>query len=403
MEISKIDEDLGDSAKEREAATSDRPRRGGTAIAVLALLVALAALLATGWMWWQGQASAGSEEAWARSEVARLEGSDSRMSAQLQELREDLESRPAGVSADQVAALQDRMSEDQAQLAALQQASEKQVILERSLQSAIDSIHGRLLAAEAALANDAASKLDAPGELDLAEVDYLLRLASERLQLFSDPLSADRALALADSHLAALGNPAYQGVRRAIAAARSDLAAVDMPDQLAITAQLDGVQKAIATLPFQGASPGQPNAAETTEAGWWEKLKATLSSLVTVRRSTDEENLRISLQDKDYVRQRVSLQVEAANLALMRTDQEAFHAALLRARASIAEWFDSASGEVEAVDRALAALLDLDLAVEWPDISAPWTTLQLVRATQASAGPAAAEPALPEDGGDGPQ
>jgi uroporphyrin-3 C-methyltransferase len=403
MEISKIDEDLADSAKERDAATDDRPRRGGTAIAVLSLLVALAALLATGWMWWQGQAAATGEEAWAKSEVARLESSDTRMSAQLQELREALDSRPVGISADQVAALQARLAEDQAQLAALQQAAKEQVTLERSLQSAIDSMHGRLLAAEAALANTAASKLDAPAELDLAEVDYLLRLASERLQLFSDPLSADRALALADTHLAALGNPAYQGVRKAIAAARNDLAALDMPDELAIAAQLDGIQKAIPTLPFRTASPGQTNAAEAAEAGWWEKLKATLSSLVTVRRSTAEEDLRISLQDKDYLRQRVSLQVEAANLALMRHDQEAFHAALQRVRTSVAESFDPASGEVAAVDRALSALLDLDLAIEWPDISAPWTTLQLVRTTQASVHPIAPEQAPPEDGGDQPE
>ena len=147
------------------------------------------------------------------------------------------------------------------------------------------------------------------------------------------------------------------------------------------------------------------------EAGWWEKLKSAFGSLVTVRRSTEEENRRISLQDKDYVRQRLWLQVEVAYLALMRHEQETFDTALQRVGASVAEWFDPDSAEVAAVATSLDTLSDVDLSVSWPDISEPWNTLRLVREARHSTPPAvpgpsaetaeAPEPATADESGGG--
>jgi uroporphyrin-3 C-methyltransferase len=397
-DISEIDSGQLGTAAGREANRADEPRRGGSGLAVIALLIALAALLAAAWLWWQGQASGATVQARVQAELGRLDSNDSRLTAQLQALREAIESRPAGADTDQVAALQSTVSEERAQVAALQQALQEQATLARSMQSAIDAMHGRLAATESGLAGTQARALDARGDLDLAEVDYLLRLASERLQLFADPRSADRALALADAHLAAWENPAHLGVRQAIAAARGELAALERPDDLAIASRLDGIQQSIPALPFRTASAAVAEAAPPGEQGWWEKLKAAAASLVTVRRSTGEESRRISLQDKDYLRQRLWLQVEVAHMALMQHDQQDFQHALQRVQASLDEWFDPASGEVAAVQQSLDALRAVDLAVAWPDISEPWNTLRLVRAAQAPAAPTpAGRPAIEAD------
>ena len=391
-DLSEIGAEPDDSAAARDSNPSEPPRGGGSGLALLALLIALAALLAAAWLWWQGQSSDSAAEMLARSEIVRLDDSDRRLSAQLQELRSALDSEPDGAEEARFAALQNAVSEEQARAAALQKALQEQVTLTRSMQSAIDAMHGRLVAAESSLARVGARELNARGDLDLAEVDYLLRLANERLQLFSDPRSADRALALADAHLAALDNPAYLGVRRAIAAARGEVAAVDLPDDLEIAGQLEAIQDAIPQLPFRSASPAAGETEPAVEAGWWEKLKSTLGSLVTVRRSTEEESRRISLQDKDYIRQRLWLQVEVAYLALMRHEQETFDTALQRVGASVAEWFDPDSAEVAAVATSLDTLSDVDLSVSWPDISEPWNTLRLVREARHSAPPAAPGP-----------
>jgi uroporphyrin-3 C-methyltransferase len=376
-----------DPAENTSGRPDPKPRRGGSALALLALLIALAAAAVSGWTWWQGQLAGDTEGDRLSSEISRLESNDSRLSAQLQDLGKAVESLSAASGSDRLEALQARLSEDQAQLQALRQNVQEQAALAASQQRAVDVMHGRLVAAEAALADVSGRELNARGELDLAEVDYLLRLASERLQLFSDPVSADRALLLADSHLAALENPGYLGVRQAIAEARVDLGAVDVPDDLGIAGQLDAMQKAIPALPFPQATVSQASAAPDAEEGWWAKLKATFASLVTVRRSTEEENRRISLQDQDYIRQRLWLQLEVAYLALMRHDQQAFSHALERARGSLADWFDPAGTEVKSFHASLAALQALRVEVEWPDISAPWSLLQLVRSAGATLAP----------------
>ncbi len=73
------------------------------------------------------------------------------------------------------------------------------------------------------------------------------------------------------------------------------------------------------------------------------------SGLVTVRRSTDEENERISLEDRDYVRQRLWLQLEIAHLSLMRRDQEAFRQSLVRVEQTLSTWFEHSHSEYQSV------------------------------------------------------
>jgi uroporphyrin-3 C-methyltransferase len=270
----------------------------------------------------------------------------------------------------------------------------------RSLQAAGESEHSRLIAAEAALAELSRRELDAPGELDVAEVDYLLRLANERLTLFGDTQAADRALALADSHLAAMDNPAYLVVRQEISAARRKLASVDAPDPVDVASRIDTLQEAIPGLPFRGGEALDSGAAEADGSSWWERLKSTLAGLVTIRRSTAEENLELSLEDKDFVRQRLWMQLEAAHLALLRRDEDAFRDALTRARKTVATWFEPGSGAVQSFDGGLAELAGTSLRADLPDISGPWSTLRLLRGGGTSQPPADAGGGAEPPGGD---
>jgi uncharacterized protein HemX len=112
---------------------------------------------------------------------------------------------------------------------------------------------------------------------------------------------------------------------------------------------------------------------------------------VTVRRSTDEENERISLEDKDYIRQRLWLQLEIAHLSLMRRDQQAFRNSLARVKETLSFWFDPASSQYQSIGGKLESLAETEVQVDVPDISPPWATLQMIRAGRVR--PAAAAPA----------
>ena len=379
-----------------EIAPIAEPPRRRQALAFFAFLLSLAALAGTGWMWWQDQSSIDREEGRMFSEIARLESSDSELSLKLSQVRDQLEAMQSDDSGAEWQALQNRMQADRTKMAQLEQAIDEQLSLARSLQAAAGTINDRLLAAETALTGMATRELDASVELDIAEVDYLLRLANERLKLFSDPAGADRTLEVADMHLAAQNNPIYTGVRQEIAVARRQLASIDIPDYLDLTSRLDAIQQKIAQLPFRSSEPGDANASEVGGDGWWAKVKGVFSNLVTIRRSTDEENARISLQDKDLIRQRVWLQLEIAHLALMRREQQAFSASLERVNETLFTWFNPGDGAVQAVTAELDDLGRITVEAEIPDITAPWSTLRMIRAGQPrlpAAAPVEMEPA----------
>lgn len=377
---------------------SVKPRRGGGFTVFVALLFSTVALAGSAWMWWQDQAEQGLETSRVFSEISRLENSDEALSLKLNELRDEIDLLESGDVGAEFEALQDRMRSDRVKLESIEQTISEQLALSRSLQTATDAIQGRLQAAEAAVSGLSTRELDAGGELDLAEVDYLLRLANERLKLFSDPKAADQALEVADMHLAALDNPMYLGVRQEIAAARRALASVEVPDYLDIADQLDAIQAAIPSLAFKDDDTPVQALQPDEGDGWWDKLKSVFSGLVTVRRSTEEENQRISLEDKDYIRQRIWLQLEIAHLAMMRRDRDAFRNSLARARESITSWFDPqtrAYGEVMAM---LDRLDSVAVAVQMPDITAPWSTLRLMRKQAVSSPPVALPEATEEPG-----
>ena len=394
-EISEIESETPETPPEETEIKETKPekgppRRSGSALSFLAFIFALAALGGTAWMWWQDQASTGQEEARVFKEVARLDSRDSELSLKINQIHDELNSLAAGDVGAEFAAMQKRLEADRSKMESVEKAAREQLALTRSLQAAADSMHGRLQAAEAALTSMSTRELDASDELDISEVDYLLRLANERLQLFSDPAAADQALEVADMHLASLDNPMYLGVRQDIAAARRDLASVNIPDYVEITSHLDSIQEGISSLPFRGAAAATAGAEQAAGDGWWEKMKSVFSGLVTVRRSTDEENRRISLQDKDFIRQRVWLQLEIAHLSLMRRDQDAFRASLKRVQESLSTWFDSGDSAFQTVKQGIDDLMAIEVKVDVPDITAPWSTLRLLRANQVRPAPAPA-------------
>ena len=362
-------------------AGEEKPKkRGGSLLGFFTFVLAALALSLAGWTWWQMQMAGNAATSAAVSEVARLDAGQSQLSLEIKQLRDEIDTLASGDVSAEFEALQRRLETDRRQMADVERALQEQLALSRSLQAAAESAQGRLRAAEAAVSSLSTRELDAGGELDLAEVDYLLRLANERLKLFSDPGAADEALEVADMHLAALDNPLYLGVRQEIAAARRALAGVEMPVYLEIAGELDAVQAAIPDLAFITPEMSEPLESSTTEDdGWWSSFKNAFSSLVTVRRSSGEETERLSIEDKDFIRQRVWLQFEIAHLALMRQDQDSFRAALDRAEESIAAWFDPASGSFGEVSAGISALRALEIEVDMPDITAPWSTLRLLR------------------------
>jgi uroporphyrin-3 C-methyltransferase len=375
---------------------NDKPARGavekpakssGGALAAIALVVSLIALGGSAWLTWtSGQAGSQSHEIADRMTASserqdKLDEEVSRLSTQLSALELD-----AGQS--ERAQLQRRLENLDATSAGtrqqLAQIGARQTSLASELRSTDEAVQSRLLAMESSIAAVAASDQSASSELDLDEVDYLLRLASERLQLFSDTPSAALALKLADRHLEALDSPLYIGVRQTLSLSLERLESSPAPDLFAITRKLDELQAAVMRTPFKGDRQSVSDAGTVTETGWWARLKGVFSGLVTVKRQTEDAAAVLSLEDKDLVRQGLWLQFETARLALMRGDQAVFAASLRKGAETIDEWFEASEAGLDDVRSAVLELSGLQISPKLPDISAPWSQLRQLRSGQAA-------------------
>lgn len=370
-----------------------RSSGGGRLLGGLALIVALAVAGWNGWLWWQAQQEADTAVD-VEAQLAQLRTAQ----ATLEQSQQAQARRIDAVERLELAAGLAQL--DQAVEQARSVAGSDRARLE-GLEESIDETGERLDAVEGRLAAIVVRGESPRQGLDLAEVDYLLRSANERLRLYGDVRTADQALALADEQLAAMDDPVYLSVRQSIAGARLSLEDVEVPDTITLTEGLGQLQAQIPGLPFPGEvaveqEDGAPDTAE--DPGVWARFKAAVGGLVSVRRRADDNSL-VSLEDKDYVRQGLWLQLESARLALLRDDDAAWKSALTRASATLEQYFDPDAARVTRFADGLERAAAVSLTVNWPDVSEPWTRLQGIRsvdpaATRSQASTEAARPTL---------
>ena len=354
-----------------------KPVSSGKAIAVLALLVAMASVSATGWQWWQTQA--GSDAGSQQEILARVQDTQQQLVSSVASIETGLAGAQASVDANDFSAQEGRIKAVESQMAGMQgQTGEDQASIS-AMQGSVRSLEQRLSATESGLLSVAASSQNSSVELNIAEIDFLLRAANERLQLFSDLTAADLALQAAAVQLEALNDPMFLSVRQRIAVARQALATVPRIDRVQLTAKLADTQSKIPGLPFRGEAAAVPQPEPVEDAGWWQSFKNTLSSLVTVRRRVAEDQSMLSLDDKDYLRQGLWLQLESARLALMRNDSEVYSGSLDRVDDTVNQFFENGSSQVQAMLLEIAALKQVNIAPGMPDISGPWTQLRQLR------------------------
>jgi uroporphyrin-3 C-methyltransferase len=353
-----------------------RPASSGTAIAILALLVAMAAVVASGWQWWQTRLADPNE---ASQTITRVQETQQQLVRSVASFDEKLGKVSSSIDSNDLTRQDERLSLIESQLSGMHDQTGQDQASVSAMQGSVRSLEQRLSATESGLVSVAAASQNSSEALDIAEIDFLLRTANERLQLFTDPVAADLALQAADFQIEALNDPMYLSVRQRIATARQALARVPVIDRVHLTAQITDLQSKISSLPFRGEANVRPEAELPEDAGWWQSFKNTLSSLVTVRRRVPEEESLLSLEDKDYLRQGLWLQFESARLALMRNDSGVYTGSLDRVSATVDQFFQSGSSQVQAVLLGVAGLKRVNVAPEMPDISGPWTQLRQLR------------------------
>jgi uroporphyrin-3 C-methyltransferase len=209
----------------------------------------------------------------------------------------------------------------------------------------------------------------------LAEVDYLLRIASLRLQLQHDTRSAAQALEAADARLREFADPHYQGVRQQIARDLEAVRSVPSVDVDGIAAALGGALQAVDGLAVIGTryQPPQDDGGRRVTADNIEELGqlvwSSVSGLFRLREHAQAVQPMLPPDSEYFLRENLRLQLVAARLALLRGDRGQYRAALHTALAWLGDYFDASDAGVGRLKERLEQLAAVDIDPPLPDVS----------------------------------
>lgn len=269
----------------------------------------------------------------------------------------------------------ERLQESSQQVAQLSQlitvTRQNQQNIERTLTSFIDD-QQRQMQALAERVRAAEGVRD--GDWILAEAQYLLRLADQRLLISRDTESAVQLLEAADSLLRDLAYPELVSVRQALISDISALRASPSIDYQGRYFQILSSARTIDSLSlksvamdaqFSGAS------ADTVDGIWAravQSLKDTLAQLIVIRRTNDSAQWLVDSEGEAALRGQLDLLVLQSLSALLSGDQEIYRSAL-NSVVEILELNFEQSSQREAVEAALLDYASQPIQAEVPDIS----------------------------------
>lgn len=334
----------------------DKPRGSGTLLAVLVfllliLIAASAGIGYYGWMWWQDQLQ------------LQQQGSEQvlQQSSQLEQLQRQLDQLLTARSEDrqvdeQTLILQDRLAQLQAQV----------------------SGHSKRL-----------QLLSTTSKNDwlLAEAEYLLRLANQRLLMERGGTGALALLQAADEILLQLGDVDLFPIREQLARDIAALKLIPEVDRSGIYLKLSALGEQVMQLPtvpklLQGESESllkaeqKPKGDIIAEPSLWQKI--TDNFFIAMKKLADQVRIRhhdkplevlLPPDSERYLRQNIRFNLEQAQLALLREESAIYTSSLQQAESLLREYFPMQT-DAGLIAGQLRELSSLDIAIHLPNISA---------------------------------
>jgi uroporphyrin-3 C-methyltransferase len=211
----------------------------------------------------------------------------------------------------------------------------------------------------------------------LAEVQYLLRLANQRMIMTGDTVSAAALLRSADNILRELDDPGLHGLRSAVAADLAAVRAVPRLDIQGLYLRLDALIRQTDALVLFELPERKVEAAETTAEDWktrlsegYETALAKLSEYVVVsRRDVPVETL-MDPQYEGLVRQNMRMLLEQAQVAMLSGNELLFRQSLERAEGWVTQFFKADQQAAIAMAEELRQIRDERVSVTLPDLNA---------------------------------
>ena len=208
----------------------------------------------------------------------------------------------------------------------------------------------------------------------LAEAEYLSRLASQRVAMEDRPEAAIALLEGADRILADVALPELRTARRQLALDLTKLRSAKMVDREGIYMRLDAVAEQVILLSRDQTTV--ENAASTSypadQSGWlarqWKRLVSSTKDSINLRVEETEQILMLSHSDDALARANVVLLLRQAQLAVLQQQKGIYQQSLDQAAIALRTYYSNAQGGQELVGQIeTLAVVEIDTAL--PDLA----------------------------------
>lgn len=235
----------------------------------------------------------------------------------------------------------------------------------------------------------------------LAEAEYLILAANQRLALERDIDTALAALNAADSRLRAGAHPGFIALREQLAREIGELEGAGRPDIEGMAIYLAEAVGRVDTLPTKpiadiglsfantGEQPLEPENWRGVLAAMW----SDLVSLVQIKDSELPDGVLFDPKLRYFLQQNLKLELSSARLAVLSRDSGNLRASLILVQHQLEAYYDQADAGVAALHDWIAAHRTTELDPAVPTIAASLDAVRALRASlRASPGATSGQP-----------
>jgi uroporphyrin-III C-methyltransferase len=268
--------------------------------------------------------------------------------SQLRDQQQDLGGEVKGEMSKQIADYQSQLVAIQSQLASLESSvAGKDNHFTQTLAD-FSQLHNEKLETTRKELNESIIRLQRQlgktrGDWLIADAEYLLSVANERLHLVGDVNTSREALEAADQRLRESGDAATFKVREEIAKELSLLKSISVPDVVGIYASIqtlqDRVDKLALLLPYTGktlASPADSKKSPlpTENQGLLNSAISQLQDAVVIRHSEHEVKEILTPEEALFIREQLRVKLEMVKISLVQRNEVLFQSSL----ADVKKW-----------------------------------------------------------------
>ena len=216
------------------------------------------------------------------------------------------------------------------------------------------------------------------GDWLVADAEYLLSIASERLHLIGDVNTTREALEAADQRLRESGDAGVFKVREQIAKDIALIRGIQVPDIVGIYASLQSmeeqVQKLTLLLPYAGKPLTTSNESqESTEKpaesnSLLESASSVLKGIVTIKHADQPIKEILTPEQAEFIREQLHVKLEMIKIALVEHNEPIYQASIADAKKWVEQHFVN-NDEFKVVNDELNRLASIKIRGQYPDIS----------------------------------